>query len=142
MKKVRYIDLPKGARFKHNPDDKDVWIVLKQHGRGEIARELPAGMLGRAARLQSLCCVTEEGQLLEDVEVYLVTPSVWVLTSQYNDYDQHGEYLVKVYFSKPTEEELAKEVSDPQLREWCLTKGGGRPSAAYDKWFHLNEVDA
>lgn len=34
--------------------------------------------------------------------------TVWVLTESYNDYDQHGEYLVAVFKEKPTVRELAE----------------------------------
>ncbi len=35
--------------------------------------------------------------------------SVWILTSEYNDYDQHGEYFEGIWFSRPLIEQL-KEV--------------------------------
>jgi hypothetical protein len=31
---------------------------------------------------------------------------IWVLTKEVNDYNQHGEYYVKAWDHKPTEEEL------------------------------------
>lgn len=65
--------------------------------------------------------------------------SVWILTKEYNEYDQYGEYFKEVYFIKPTEEQLREAGVDHDLIELCLTKGGGRPSTAYDRWWHLNE---
>lgn len=32
--------------------------------------------------------------------------TVWILTEEYNDYDQHGEYFVAVFADKPTTEQL------------------------------------
>lgn len=125
MKKVRYIDLPKGARFKHNPDDKDVWIVLEQHGRGKMALELPDGMVGKEFLcLQTVCCVTEEGQLLEDVEVYLPERSVWVLfkiverSVQYGQIDIHA--FDRVFFSKPSLEKLSEISAGSPGVNWSL----------------------
>jgi hypothetical protein len=31
---------------------------------------------------------------------------VWILTEEYNDYDQHGEYFLAVFKKEPTEEDL------------------------------------
>lgn len=65
--------------------------------------------------------------------------SVWILTKEYNEYDQYGEYFKNVYFSKPTAEQLKLAGVDHTLIDLCLTKGGGRPSTAYDCWWHLNK---
>lgn len=68
--------------------------------------------------------------------------SVWVLTSEYNDYDQHGEYFEKVFRNKPT----AKELSDflgsyagSKVIDNLLTKGGGRIEWEY-QWWYLKEI--
>lgn len=29
--------------------------------------------------------------------------TVWILTCEYNDYDQHGEYFVEVFYKEPSE---------------------------------------
>lgn len=34
--------------------------------------------------------------------------SVWVLTDEYTDYDQHGEYYLAAFKDKPTNEQLEK----------------------------------
>ncbi len=31
---------------------------------------------------------------------------VWVLTEEYNEYDQHGEYFLAVFKDEPTEKDL------------------------------------
>jgi len=33
---------------------------------------------------------------------------VWILTSEYNDYDQHGEYFEAVFAQKPTLQQIQK----------------------------------
>jgi hypothetical protein len=72
--------------------------------------------------------------------------SIWILTEEYNDYDQHGECFLEVFEDKPDRTTLA----------WALTmnghgenftnqfidhvlKGGGRVSAEHC-WLHLREV--
>ena len=60
---------------------------------------------------------------------------VWVLTREVNDYDQHGEYFVAVFGSKPTHEQLtALDVPKTRLRH--VLNGGGRVEFE-DEWFHL-----
>ena len=65
--------------------------------------------------------------------------SVWVLTSEFNDYDQHGEYFLEVYGAKPTDEQLAVHVHNALERQHLLEKGGGRMSIRDDQWFYLQE---
>lgn len=71
--------------------------------------------------------------------------SVWILTSEYNDYDQHGEYFEAVFFDKPTAEELEKYgVIDD---EHALNGGNVRIRTDMEdhmgntlyKWFYLEE---
>ena len=60
---------------------------------------------------------------------------VWILTSEYNDYDQHGEYFEGVWQDKPNAEQLMdKGVAEPNLRH--VLNGGGRIDSEY-KWFNL-----
>lgn len=40
--------------------------------------------------------------------------TVWILTSEYNDYDQHGAYFERVWKSKPTKEQLLDYLSWPK----------------------------
>ena len=63
---------------------------------------------------------------------------VWILTKEYNDYDQHGEYFVAVYANKPTHQQLAEQdVPTNRLRH--VLNGGGRKDGD-DKWFFLIET--
>jgi hypothetical protein len=81
--------------------------------------------------------------------------TVWVLTTEHNDYDQHGEYFVAVFETKPTVKELAaffttnKGVAVPGYHQdpvsvlnflLHLLDGGGR-QAIEDQWYNLNEVE-
>lgn len=74
--------------------------------------------------------------------------SVWVLTREHNDYDQHGEYFVEVYKEKPNFEQLKAVVEDhyyeyePKLEHVVgnlLRKGGDRIKSE-SVWFHLKEI--
>lgn len=63
---------------------------------------------------------------------------VWILTEEFNDYDQHGEYFVAVFAAKPTHQQLTtQEVPINRLRH--VLNGGGRKDME-DHWFHLREV--
>lgn len=62
--RVRFCDLPKGARFKY-PDDDRIWVVLESHGIGLIAEWHGVHYRGR----QSHCCfVDDEWSLESEVE--------------------------------------------------------------------------
>lgn len=63
--------------------------------------------------------------------------SVWILTEEYNDYDQHGEYFVNVYPSKPTPDQLIADGVNPGETDHVLA-GGGRQKLEY-QWFFLRE---
>ena len=61
---------------------------------------------------------------------------IWVLTKEYNDYRQHGEYYVKAWTHQPTPAELmAHGVPDWEVDH--VLKGGGR-NGIDDEWFNLN----
>lgn len=64
--------------------------------------------------------------------------TVWILTCEYNDYDQWGEYFCAMFASKPTPDQLmAKGVPRTSLRH--VMKGGGRKNNE-NPWFYLREV--
>ena len=72
-------------------------------------------------------------------------PGIWVLTKEYNDYDQHGAYFVYAWRGKPTGEQLAKQLllsesieADRQLLDHILA-GGGREKWE-DSWYNLEAV--
>jgi hypothetical protein len=62
----------------------------------------------------------------------------WILTEEYNDYDQHGEYFVAWFPEKPTIEELSKHFSENEAVH--ILNGGGRRGWEY-QWYNLKEVD-
>jgi hypothetical protein len=64
--------------------------------------------------------------------------TVFVLTQEYNDYDQYGEYFVAVYANKPSHQELSKQ-GVPQNRLRHVLNGGGRKEWE-DVWFWLREL--
>jgi hypothetical protein len=63
---------------------------------------------------------------------------IWILTEEYNQYDQYGEYFVAVFASKPTWEQL-KAHGVPQNR-WHHVLGGGGRVEYEDHWFNLEET--
>lgn len=79
--------------------------------------------------------------------------NVWIITSEYNDYDQHGSYFEEVYKDKPTPEQLkdfllsrgeihVRNVSDYiEKRVNHLLNGGGRLDSEH-VWYTLQEVKA
>lgn len=60
----------------------------------------------------------------------------WILTSEHNDYDQHGEYFIKVFAEKPTLEDLIAFVGQDDAEH--VLKGGGRIDVE-DVWFYLRK---
>jgi hypothetical protein len=63
--------------------------------------------------------------------------TIWVLTEEYNDYDQHGAYYVKAWDHKPDVKELiATGVSEGDIEH--VLKGGGRVRYEY-QWYLLEE---
>ncbi|PRY51508.1 hypothetical protein B0I27_10794 [Arcticibacter pallidicorallinus] len=77
--------------------------------------------------------------------------TVCVLTVAHNDYDQHGDYLVAVFFQKPTRQELLKTLyggkginkeyypNQHKLVGHILT-GGGRTEEMEYQWYYLREL--
>lgn len=77
---------------------------------------------------------------------------VWVLTSEYDNYDQYGEHFEAVWSSKPTVKQLTEYFSgskeglyfyDPMTAlDFILhvQNGGGRREHE-DMWYNLGEVE-
>jgi hypothetical protein len=67
--------------------------------------------------------------------------SVWVLTEEYNQYDQYGEYFRAVFANKPTAEQL-KQYLHPNEYDWIthILDGGGRTEDNENNWYHLREI--
>lgn len=68
--------------------------------------------------------------------------TVWILTSEYNDYDQHGEYFEAVFETKPTKEQLAEAMGHSLHSSYLehTLEGGGRIGNDY-MWYNLREQE-
>ena len=66
--------------------------------------------------------------------------SVWVLTYEVNDYNQHGYYFEAVFKEKPTLEQLMEWMEEDYAQS-CLDCGGRRlrPTGGSDVWYQLRE---
>ena len=69
---------------------------------------------------------------------------VWILTSEYNDYDQHGEYFIKAYMDKPNRDSISADLElDPEFHTDTILhilNGGGRQKVEYI-WYYLRQVE-
>jgi hypothetical protein len=63
--------------------------------------------------------------------------TVWILTEEYNQYDQYGEYYRAAFQNKPTVDQLMKFEMNEQTA-LHVQKGGGRIDTE-DQWYHLRE---
>lgn len=78
------------------------------------------------------------------------TTTVWVLTTEHNDYNQYGAYFLAVFAKKPEIAALAEALKNevppniPTMEAIALIEhiraGGGRRGTE-DKWFNLEEVE-
>jgi len=66
--------------------------------------------------------------------------TVWVLTEEYNEYNQNGEYFLHAWRSKPTATQLSKHVYYNNKGLNHVLNGGGREKWE-DHWYHLKEVE-
>lgn len=70
--------------------------------------------------------------------------SIWVLTTEYNQYDQYGAYFVAAWAEKPSKEELGKAcgMQEVESARFCylshVWNGGGRHKYE-DQWYNLKE---
>lgn len=63
---------------------------------------------------------------------------LWVLTQEFNEYYQQGEYFVAVYLNKPTKEKLVAAGVPESTADFVLL-GGGRKGVEYN-WYHLRPI--
>jgi hypothetical protein len=62
---------------------------------------------------------------------------MWILTTEYNDYDQHGEYFVAYWQEKPTKEQLLKAGVEWSWEDRTVNhvlSGGGEINTEYQSW--------
>jgi hypothetical protein len=64
---------------------------------------------------------------------------MWIVTTEFNDYDQHGEYFVAAYYKKPTFQQLKELIKQDDVTVGKLTSGGGRQKWE-NQWWYLREV--
>lgn len=81
-----------------------------------------------------------------------MTKNCWVLTEEYNAYDQYGEYFICVFEEKPDFTKLKQIIDneyepnnrdDPKVEEVVgnlIRKGGGRIRYEF-KWFFMKNVE-
>ncbi len=68
-----------------------------------------------------------------------MTNKVWILTEEYNQYDQYGEYYLAAFRDKPTLAQLIKLDMSEQEAQHVLN-GGGRQKNE-DQWYNLKEEE-
>jgi hypothetical protein len=64
--------------------------------------------------------------------------TVWILTEEFNDYNQHGEYFLAAFKEKPGVEKLMKFMSEREANH--VQNGGGRIDTEF-QWFNLREEE-
>ena len=65
---------------------------------------------------------------------------MWILTSEYNDFEKHGQYFITAFKDKPNYKQLSDILpyaSNKTLNK--LTIGGGREDDEY-YWYNLFEI--
>ena len=71
----------------------------------------------------------------------------YILTTEYNHYDQMGEYFIAWFHKKPSPDELRQTMIDREEEDSCelcfhILDGGGRTKRMEDQWYHLSEVSS
>ena len=68
--------------------------------------------------------------------------TIWILTSEFNSYDQYGEYFEMYWLKKPSFDVLKKALRSfyPTDETVQHILGGGGRKAYESTWFHLREV--
>jgi len=75
----------------------------------------------------------------------------YILTTEYNDFDQHGEYFVAWFHKEPSPDELRQtliremETDSCELCYHLLATGGGRRMKCREdeyQWFHLRQISS
>ncbi len=85
---------------------------------------------------------TEETQNAQPtgVESSALLGEIWIVTSEYNEYDQYGAYFEAAYDHKPSFQELKLLTEEDDATVRRLTRGGGRTGKLEDKWWNLSKV--
>jgi hypothetical protein len=67
---------------------------------------------------------------------------IWVLTEAYNEYDQHGDYLLCAWRDKPTPEQVSKALNITQDGAVDLIKTGGGRDGVEHHWYYLKSINS
>jgi len=64
---------------------------------------------------------------------------IWVITSEYNLYDQEGAYFIHAWYGKPSFEEMKKFFNGKYKEEYLqhIYSGGGRTKRYEDQWYNF-----
>lgn len=65
---------------------------------------------------------------------------IWILTCEYNEYDQYGEYFCEVYKDKPTHQQLTSAGVETKFLRTTLNNTG-RTFDTRNRLFRLREVE-
>lgn len=65
---------------------------------------------------------------------------IYILTSEFNDYDQYGEYFIKAFRDKPSVDYLIGYLNINEHVATHILNGGGRLDKEY-MWYFLREVE-
>jgi len=68
-----------------------------------------------------------------------MSKNLWVLTKEYNDHDQHGEYFICIFEGKPSSFQLMENGVSSHCTNHVL-EGGGRIGQEYE-WYYLYQPD-
>lgn len=67
--------------------------------------------------------------------------TIYILTSEYNDYDQHGEYFIEAFSNVPQIEQLQKHIDYKLNKDDYnhIINGGGRRESYkdYHNWYYF-----
>lgn len=83
-----------------------------------------------------------QGKTWEQV-VASQSTELWILTAEFNDYDQHGAYFVRAFIGKPLSIDVEKAITgyhstcSGDLLDWVMA-GGGRQDTEH-VWFNLEK---
>lgn len=69
--------------------------------------------------------------------------TIWVLTKEVNDYNQHGEYFIAAWGYKPSSLDLSYVLgyyTDSPVIQHLIHGGGGRQGVE-DVWYYLYEYE-
>jgi len=67
--------------------------------------------------------------------------TIWILTEDWNDYNQHGSYFIAAWIEKPSTGEIMKSLKTSESEAQHILSGGGRRGSE-DTWYSLFETKA